>query len=393
MPILSAHLISTLSVTLLHLTSIYIAVSQLSDPTNNIALEKADTGISFFGNQFFYALLSIIILILLIYRMYYHSSRDMSFDQPSLPSSWLLISALSIYMTLTIRLLKPPSLLPLPNEPIPPSDYYYQGVIAWDFGPKEFPVFEDESTDPETIRPWNMANFTGNRAFKFEPNSFVHFAWGFIAIFFYIPILFPPSSSLRLCCDLVGSCMFPFYPSYNVVKRLSKKSDTLVASSLCNNGLEWAAGAVLGNLVGVLLVLVKDHKFLKQLEKGEEDPAARLTSSGVRRFSLTQPPPSKLIDFALSVISNTPRQLISFFRIVPWMTACALQTVSFAIVYLYTYYWEGSTMEDFLALLGMWVVVLWGVIHFSKVFLGHSEPRDDDWRRLGNHEEDGEHIL
>lgn len=32
--------------------------------------------------------------------------------------------------------------------------------------------------------------------------------------------------------------MFPFYPSYNVVKRLSKQSDTLVASSLCNNGLE-----------------------------------------------------------------------------------------------------------------------------------------------------------
>ena len=189
--------------------------------------------------------------------------------------------------------------------------------------------------------------------------------------------------------------MFPFYPCYNVVKRFLKKSETIVASSLANNGLEWAAGALLGNLLGVTLVLWKDYKSLKALELGAEDPQARLTSSGVRRFSLSLPPPSKVVDFAISVTHKLPRPFITFLHTVPWIAACALQLVCFAMVYLYTSYWEGSTTNDMLALAAMWIIALWGVMHFTRVFVSSVEPKDDDWRRVGKHEEgsEGGHEL
>jgi len=102
-----------------------------------------------------------------------------------------------------------------------------------------------------------------NLAFGLEKSGedMGHFAQGLLSVF-----IFPTFEMLavRICSgrrpQLIATSVLYLlpvpvigYPIYNLIKRIVKSRDKFAISSFCNNGTEWACGAMIGICVGLFV--------------------------------------------------------------------------------------------------------------------------------------------
>lgn len=118
-----------------------------------------------------------------------------------------------------------------------------------------------------------------NKAFTHEFNSYGHCLQGVIAAMFAFPAVSGLLTQILTCqwkewwteCNKallsvikLVACFMTIYPTYNLIKRLSRSAETFATSSFCNNGFEWAAGIIIGLALGNLVsMLVKRSVALK----------------------------------------------------------------------------------------------------------------------------------
>eukprot|EP00520_Triparma_pacifica_P012184 CAMPEP_0118638778 /NCGR_PEP_ID=MMETSP0785-20121206/3878_1 /TAXON_ID=91992 /ORGANISM="Bolidomonas pacifica, Strain CCMP 1866" /LENGTH=191 /DNA_ID=CAMNT_0006530075 /DNA_START=316 /DNA_END=888 /DNA_ORIENTATION=- len=176
----------------------------------------------------------------------------------------MMISGLSIYLGLTIRLISLPTDLPLPSTTSSLNNYTYSGVSNYDFGPKDY--------DPLTQ---GVQDLIPNIAFELEFNSFGHF------LYFFLPSIATLSSNkneretrlienMQVVCDMLGGGLYILYPTYNIIKRLVKHGNTFASSSYCNNGYEWATGAMWASAMGYAILCSHDLLQRRRSRRGTE---------------------------------------------------------------------------------------------------------------------------
>jgi hypothetical protein len=90
-------------------------------------------------------------------------------------------------------------------------------------------------------------------AFSKDLNSIGHCVWGFCIIFIFP--WFTEHKIWHLIIKETLSTAVIIYPIYNLIKRSIKSIDTFSSSSYFNNNAEWTYGAILGILVGFVIMI------------------------------------------------------------------------------------------------------------------------------------------
>ena len=188
---------------------------------------------------------------------------------------------------------------------------------------------------------------------------------------------------MQLFCDTFGGGFFMFYPTYNIIKRVTKHASTFASSSYCNNGYEWATGAMWGSGIGFAVLCAHDwYKLRKQLAQEDTGDTGKGLSAKCSSFN-----PSARNIWMVGVLekfSYSPNTVKRMGRL-PTLFAFVLLAITYLQVYMYTRHWEGGKRRDFVTLFMMWAEVHACVFYFMKILLrkqktgrGGEDNEDED---------------
>ena len=266
---------------------------------------------------------------------------------PSREGLAVLVCSFSIYLNLVIRLLAPPSYLPLPSSKSSSSasGYTYEGPTNYDFGPKNVRAGDADNDDDD-------AELSGNVAFTVAWNSLGHFSWGASAVIFFLPVSVRHKFEqkersfyvLQVACNMLACILVTFYPTYNLAKRMIKNMETFPSSSFCNNGLEWATGCV---LISTVFFAIEIYSKMKMACRGDRPSNSTITQEFI-------------------IFGDNVDRIIKFY--VPAFMSVAMYIVSVMVPALFTAYWAAYSLSDVLTILGFWSVFLVANLVLLKIY-------------------------
>lgn len=144
---------------------------------------------------------------------------------------------------------------------------------------------------------------------------------------------------------------------------MAKHANTFASSSYCNNGYEWAIGAMWASSFGFAVLCLHDfwhvRKALLEETAGKGRPSSRKPPA---------PTPWGIwLVTKLESFSYSPRTIKRMGRM-PATFAFIIIAISFVQVYLYTLHWNGGQSQDLTTLAFMWFGVLFCSTYFMLLW-------------------------